>query len=147
MSISTITYLDADEKTKDRVGKEWGEKAASHMHLVDGFSIVAFYDEILVGLISVHWKKLPAPLLETFDWYIDILEVHKDFKRRGIATQLIAIACERAKGNGVYQIRSWSSEDKMEVVLMWKALGFGLCPAVTYPQGKEVKGYFVAKVL
>ena len=144
---STITYLDADEKIKYRVGKEWGEKAARHMHLVDGFSIAALYDEILVGLISVYWKKLPSPLLETFDWYIDILEVHKDFQRRGIGAHLIKIASERAKGAGIYQIRSWSSEDKKEAILMWKALGFGLCPAVTYPQGEEVKGYFVAKVL
>ena len=30
---------------------------------------------------------------------------------------------------------------------MWKALGFGLCPATTFPQGQEVKGYFVAKLL
>lgn len=30
---------------------------------------------------------------------------------------------------------------------MWKALGFGLCPATTFPNGQEVKGYFVARLL
>lgn len=147
MSISTLTYLDANEKIRDRIAAEWGEKAASHMHLTNGFSTVAFDGDIIVGLISVYRKKLPSPLLEYFDWYIDILEVHEDYRRRGIATHLIKMASERAKGAGVYQIRSWSSEDKIEAIPMWKALGFGLCPAVAYPQGKEVKGYFVVKVL
>jgi GNAT superfamily N-acetyltransferase len=146
MNMTTLTYIDANETWKDRIGKEWGEKAARHMHLSDGFSVVALDDGNLVGLISVYAKKLPCPL-ETFDWYIDILEVHKEYRREGIATHLIKIASERAKEAGVYQIRSWSSEDKIEAIPMWKALGFGLCPAVTYPQGKEVKGYFVAKVL
>jgi hypothetical protein len=57
------------------------------------------------------------------------------------------LVCERAKEERIYQIRSWSSEDKIEAIPMWQALGFGLCPATTYPQGKEVKGYFVARVL
>ena len=115
------------------------------MHLADGFSIVALEDELLIGLISTYGKKLP--LLETSDWYIDILEVHKNYRRKGIATHLIQMVCERARDEGIYQIRSWSSEDKVEAIQMWKALRFGLCPAVTYPQGKEVKGYFVARVL
>ena len=144
-NVSTVVYLDADERMKERIGREWGEKAARHMHLADGFSIVAFHHELLIGLISVYGKKLP--LLEAFDWYIDILEVHKDYRRNGIATHLIRMVCERAKEEGIYQVRSWSSEDKIEAIPMWKALHFGLCPATTYPQGKEVKGYFVARVL
>jgi len=147
VKILTLTYFDADEKMRDRVAAERGEKAARQMHLTDGFSIVALEGEILVGLISVYAKRLPAPLDETFDWYIDILEVSKDYRRKGIASQLIELAIQRAKEAGVYQIRSWSSEDKIEAIPMWKALGFGLCPATTHPQGKEVKGYFVAKVL
>lgn len=147
VSTSTITYLDADETIKDHVEKEWGEKAAKHIHLTDGFSIVAFHNDILVGLVSAYRKKLASPLVEDYDLYIDILEVRDDYKRKGIATRLIDMVCERAKIAGMYQIRSWSSEDKIEAIPMWKALGFGLCPAMTYPQGNEVKGYFVAKVL
>ena len=147
MTVSTLTYLDADEHIKDRIKNEWGEKAARHIHLTDGFSIVALNGEFLAGLISVYVKTLPVPLEESFDWYIDILEVQKDYRRRGIATHLIGMAAQRAKEAGVYQIRSWSSEDKIEAIPMWRSLGFGLCPATTYPQGKEVKGYFVAQVL
>jgi GNAT superfamily N-acetyltransferase len=147
MKLSPLTFLDADEKLKNRVAVEWGENAARHMHLTDGFSTVAFDRGLLVGLISVYRRQLPYPLVESFDWYIDILEVRQDYRRRGIAARLLEMACQRAKGSGIYQIRSWSSEDKIEAIPMWKALGFGLCPAVTHPQGKEVRGYFVVKVL
>ena len=121
---------------RDRIKNEWGEKAARHMHLTDGFLIVALEGEILVGLISVYAKTLSAPLEESFDWYIDILEVSKDYRRKGIASQLVELAIQRAKEAGVYQIRSWSSENKIEAIPMWKALGFGLCVA-TYVTARE----------
>ena len=142
-----IQFVDADEALKNRVAEEWGEKPVRHMHLEDGFSILAMQGNHFVGLISVYWKTLPAPLAETCEGYIDILEVRKDFRRKGIATQLIDISLERAKERGAYQVRSWSSLDKKEAIPMWKSLGFGLCPATTFPKGKEVKGYFVVKLL
>jgi len=143
----SIQFIDADEAIRLRVLKEWGEKAARHMHLTEGFSIIALHEDTLVGLISTYWKKLPAPLDNEVDAYIDILEVHKDFRRQGIARQLIEISLERAEQKGMHQIRSWSSEDKVEAIQMWKALGFGLCPATIYPKGQEIKGFFVAKIL
>ena len=142
-----IRFVDVNEVLKSRVAEEWGEKVAHHMHLEDGFSILAVQEEKLVGLISVYWKMLPSPLSETYEGYIDILEVHQDFQRKGIATQLIDKALERAQRRGVYQVRAWSSLDKTEAIPMWKALRFGLCPATTYPRGQEVQGYFVAKLL
>ena len=141
-----IHFVEADEAIKTRILQEWGEKAARHMHLVDGFSIVAFHTEMLVGLISTYWRELPLPLKGELDAYIDILEVHRDFRRRGIAERLIEMSIERARQRGLHQIRSWSSEDKTEAIHMWKALGFGLCPVRIYPKGQEVKGYFVVKI-
>lgn len=147
MSELGIEYIGANDALRRRVADEWGEKVARYMHLEDGFSILAMLDGSLIGLISVYWKLLPPPLSETWEGYVDILEVHKDFRRRGIATQLIAISLERAKEKSVYQMRAWSSLDKTEVIPMWKALGFGLCPTATFPKGQEVKGYFVTKLL
>lgn len=147
VNTSTITYLEADERIRDRVEREWGHKAASHMHLSDGFSIVALENDILVGLISACWRNLPPPLPDTREGYVDILEVHREYRRKGIARQLIQMACGRAKRKGVYQLRAWSSEDKIEAIPLWRALGFGLCPSVAHPQGKEVKGFFVTRVL
>ena len=54
-------FVDADETLRSRVAEEWGEKPARHMHLEDGFSILAVQEEKLVGLISVYWKILPLP--------------------------------------------------------------------------------------
>jgi len=142
-----IRFVNADEVLKSRVAEEWGEKVAHHMHLENGFSILAVQEEKLVGLISVDWRILPLPLPETHEGYIDILEVHQDFRRKGIATQLIDKALERVQERDVYQVRAWSSLDKTEAIPMWKALGFGLCPATTFPKGQEVKGYFVVKLL
>ena len=147
MEETEIQFVDVDEALKSRVAEEWGEKAARHMHLEDGFSILAMQGNDLVGLVSLYWKTLPTPLPETCEGYIDILEVHKFFRRKGIATQLIDMSLERAKEKGAYQVRSWSSLDKTEAIPMWKALGFGLCPATTYSRGQEVKGYFVTKPL
>ena len=144
---TNIQFVDASEAIKARVLNEWGEKTARHMHIADGFSIVALHGEMLVGLISIYWRELPAPLHGEFDAYIDVLEVHRDFRRQGIAKRLIEMSMERAMQKGMRQIRSWSSEDKMEAIHLWKALGFGVCPATTYPKGQEVRGYFVAKIL
>ena len=142
-----IRFADANDELKDRVMREWGEKMARHMHIDDGFSMVALQEECLVGLISVYWKLLPPPLHEFLEGYIDIIEVHKDFRRQGIAKQLVRLSVELAKEKDAYQLRAWSSLDKTEAIQMWKDLRFGLCPATTYPHGQEVLGYFVTKLV
>ncbi len=144
---SAITYSNAGEALRDRIRREWGEVAARHMHVDDGFSIVALAGEEPVGLIGVVWRALPPPLPPTEEAFINIIEVRSDLRRRGIAAQLVALSAERARARGAYQLRAWSSEDKVEAIPMWLALGFGLCPATTYPRGEEVRGYFVTRVL
>lgn len=115
------------------------------MHLTDGFSLIALCDDLPVGLLAVQWRTLPPPLRDVTEGFIDIIEVQADYRRRGIATHLVGLALERARAHGACQLRGWSSEDKAEAIPLWLALGFSLCPAVTYPRGEEVKGYYVAK--
>jgi GNAT superfamily N-acetyltransferase len=145
--MTDIRILDADEALQERIAREWGEMQARHMHLADGFSLVALEHDRLAGLISICWKVLPPPLPVTREAFIDIIEVHADFRRQGIAARLVELSIERARDNGAYQIRAWSSEDKTEAVPLWKRLGFGLCPAVIYPPGQEIRGYFVARTM
>jgi len=145
--MTTISYIDADEAWRERIGREWGQLAARHMHLSGGFSIVALVGEEPVGLIAVIWRDLPAPLPPTVEAYIDIIEVRPAFRRRGIAARLVAMAAARARTRGAYQLRAWSSDDKVEAIPMWRALGFGLCPTTTYPGGQEVHGFFVTSPL
>ncbi len=145
MNESTVRYLEADAAWQARIGEAWGPVAARHMHLEDGFSLLAVGGDEPVGLISVYWRPLPPPLSSTDEGYIDIIEVHPDYRRQGIARRLIELSVERATARGVYQLRAWSSEDKVEAIPMWKALGFALCPATIYPGGEGVTGYFVMK--
>lgn len=144
---SLIVYVDAHDALRERIWREWGEVAARHMHSDDGFSIVALAGEEPVGLIGVARRELPPPLPSTTEAFIDIIEVRADYRRRGIAAQLVVLSAERARASGAYQLRAWSSEDKSEAILMWRVLGFGLCPATVFPRGETVRGFFVSRVL
>ena len=142
-----IEYADADRPTMAHLGEEWGQWASRHVDLENGFAIVAKTRGEVVGLIGVLWKQLPTPLPTTREAFINIIEVVQEHRRRGIATTMIAMSEERARAKGVCQIRAWSSEDKTAAIPMWRALGFGMCPAVDYPGGQRVEGYFVVKTL
>ncbi len=142
-----IDYIFADEAMRERLGREWGNSVARHMKLEQGFAVVALCDGEPVGLLSVSWHELPAPLPGTLEAFIDIIEVVETYRRQGISRRMIQISSERAREKGAYQIRAWSSDDKTEAIPMWKDLGFAMCPATTYPKGEEIRGYFVSKVL
>ncbi len=60
---------------------------------------------------------------------------------------MIELCEERARQLGTCQLRAWSSEDKIEAIPMWRALGFGLCPAEEGSKGQKVRGYYVVKRL
>jgi ribosomal protein S18 acetylase RimI-like enzyme len=145
LSEPVISFLEADKTWSSRIAafSQWGENAARHLHFEDGFCLAALASQRLIGYLSAYWKSLPAPLDSDCEAYIDILEVDPAFKRRGIASRLINLAAGRAAEHGALQLRSWSSLDKHEAILMWRRLGFGICPAATYPQGQEVRGFFV----
>lgn len=147
MADPPITYVDADEPLREQIGREWGEVAVRHVHLGDGFTLIALAGEEPVGLIAIAWRELPPPLPHTVEAYIDIIEVRPTFRRRGIATRLVEMVAARARSQGAYQLRAWSSDDKTEAIPLWRALGFGLCPATTYPRGQPVEGYLVTLAL
>jgi len=42
-----------------------------------------------VGFISVEWRNLTPPLESTSEAFIDFIGVHEDYRRQGIASQLI----------------------------------------------------------
>lgn len=142
-----ITFVEADAALQERVAREWGEVAARHMHLVNGFSLMAVCEGEPVGLISIAWRSLPAPLPPTVEGFVDIIEVSDGCRRQGIGRALIEQATDRCRAHGAYQVRAWSSDDRPEAISMWRALGFGLCPATVYPRGQEVRGYYVARVI
>jgi GNAT superfamily N-acetyltransferase len=141
-----LDYVVADATIREQIAREWGQIEAAHLHFDDGLTIVAVSQSEIVGFIAIVWRSLPL-LMNVSEGFIDIIEDKDNHRRQGIARGLVSLAMTCARNKGVYQLRAWSSEDKVEAIPMWHALGFGLCPGSTYPRGQEVKGYLVAKVL
>jgi len=118
----------------------------------DCYTLGAFDEGCLVGIISTYPKKFPEPLPlgGRRDAYIDLIEVEQNHRRQGIAAAMIAMTEDWARAQGYRQIRSWSSANKTEAIPMWYALGYCLCPACPYaakPNRKLPNGYYVAKLL
>lgn len=148
--MNNISYVKVDERIKTLIATQYGKVEADHLHLDDNsFSLAAIDDKKVVGFISAYPKKWIKPLTDTFDAYIDIIEVHKEYRRLGVAKNMIKHCEEWAVKEGYSQIRAWSSDDKNEAIPMWVALDYCMCPAEIWIEWcKEVvNGYYVAKKL
>ena len=146
-----IAITLADEPWRARIADEWGELEARHMHFADGFTLLALADGAPVGgpvgLVAVQWRPLPPPLESAHEGFVDIIAVRDSYRRQGITRALLDDAAGRAHEHGACQLRAWSSEDKGAALAMWRALGWGLCPAVEHPRGQEVRGFYVARAV
>jgi GNAT superfamily N-acetyltransferase len=145
--VDGVIVRRADKELAEGIAREYGEVAARHLHFDDGFTLVAVDGDRVVGFVGLAWRKLPEPLPDVAECFIDIIQVAADHRRRGIARRMIEAAEERASAAGAAQIRAWSSDDKTEAIPMWRALGFGLAPATVHPAGSEVRGFFAVKLL
>lgn len=75
-------------------------------------------------------------------------------KGRELEGQLVERLEEFAAAYGYYQIRAWSSCDKVEALHMWRRLQYCMCPAVMLGQSvrkefaqQPIVGYYYAKLL
>jgi len=126
------------------------ETIRGHLHFEEGsYSLVALHDDTPVGFISTYTQSWTPPLENKKDAYIDIIEVDRNYRRKGIASGLISRTEKWAQDNGFIQIRSWSSQDKLEAISMWHSLNYCMCPAKIWVEWcKEiVDGFYVAKKL
>jgi len=143
---NSIQYIKANQAMVAQIRDEWSQVVADHMVVENGFSIVAVADHKIVALIGVYWSELPRPLEGTREAYINIIEVLPEFRNMGIATELVQRSVELAREGGAYQLRAWSSDDKIQALPLWRKLGFALCPADN-PWHQGLKGFFVGYVL
>ena len=145
-TMAEIEFVEATAELCGLVAEVWGEVGVWHLHIDDGFAILAMCEERPVGLIAVYPRELPPPLAGGREAFIDMIDVVAEFRRRGVGRRLVGMAAERARQQGMCQVRAWSSADKVEAIPMWKALGFGLCPGrdLSGRTGEWVEGYFVA---
>ena len=145
-----IIYQEITAELLEKIADRYGEIAKNHIHTENGsFSLVALHDSVPVGFISTYTQPLTEPLCGEKDAYIDIIEVDEQYRRQGIATNMIDLTEKWALKNGFSQIRAWSSQDKTEAIPMWFNLGYCMCPTKIWLEWcKEIiDGYYVAKKL
>lgn len=138
-----IQLQEADPDCKGRILAKWPWVRPRWLHVEDAFTLAAVREGEIVGFLSAKWSSLPPPLAAR-EGFIDIIEVNASHRRQGIGRGLVQAALANCRRHGACQLRAWSSEDKIEAIPMWKAMGFGLCPATDHPGGQPVRGYFVA---
>ena len=143
---AALEFILADQALVDQIKADWSRVVGEHLVVDNGFSVVAVAGGKPVGLMGVYWAELPTPLEGTREGFINIIEVLPEYRGRGIAAEMVQHAIELSRKEGVYQIRAWSSDDKIQALPMWRKLGFTLCPADN-PWQKGLKGYFVGYVL
>lgn len=94
---------------------------------------------------SVHLTRDGVPLMETF---VQTFAVEEDFRRRGYGRCLQEAAIQKTRELGCYQMRSWSSGDRLANYALKLSLGFAVLPAsYPVPGGETISGvYFVMRV-
>lgn len=145
--MKTLDIKWITEEMRNNIGETFGKMQGAHIHMEAGSaSFAAFYDDKIVGFISVYPKALIEPL-DGSDAYIDIIETHPDYRKLGVAKQLVKAVENWAKENNHFQVRAWSSADKTAALHMWQQLEYALCPAEIAINGgsEQLKGYYVAK--
>ena len=147
---SGLHIVDCTEKHKNMIKEQYSEKHSNHIMLdSSSYSLVAVIDDKIVGFASTYIKHFPAPLEELSEGYINIIEVHEKYRKQDIATKLVEKTERYFKQTKVIQIRGWSSDDKLEAILLWKKLGYSLSPTTIWIKDKKVSvtGYHFVKKL
>lgn len=148
--MSEITYKVIDINEVPKIAEVFGEYIIRFncFHFDEGcLSLVAYDQDVPVGIISTYPLSYPKPLEHRRDAYIDVLEVDEKYRKQGIAREMITRTENWARENDYRQIRAWSSDDKLEAIPMWYALEYCMCPAKIWVEWcKEiVDGFYVAK--
>ena len=142
-----IEYKKIDDMILDKIVDEYGEWAKDCIHIKDDtFTLAAMDGDIPAGFVCVTSRTLAYPLEHLKDAFIEVVEVHEDYRRQGIGQYLIECAEKWAREMGLKQIRTHSSDEAVEAIPMWYKLNYGLCPHV-YSKEEGCAGYWVAKVL
>lgn len=120
-------------------------------------------DEAIIGHISIKKQPLIVPpsyliepdnsqlkidgkiLEETF---VQTFAVEEAYHRKGYGRDLQQAAIDRTRELGCYQMRSWSSANRMANYALKLNMGFATLPALyPMPGGKPISGvYFVMRV-
>lgn len=142
-----IDPLEATHVDGMRASGLWDEHLVRHVHADDpeAFGFAAIDDGVVFGVIAVVPRTLPAPLQDQRDAFIDILWLLDEWQRQGIGTALLYAAEDEAHARRYFQIRAWSSEDKVGAIRFFHRHGYSMAP--TRIKHETVGGYISVKRL
>jgi ribosomal protein S18 acetylase RimI-like enzyme len=146
--ISKIGFRQLKETDLEVIKEEYGSVQKDHMLLNENtYSLIATQNDKIIGMISTYLQELPGELEDT-EAYMTLIEVHEDYRNNGLASELVRQTENHFRGK-VYQLRGWSSVDKVEAIKLWKKLKFTLSPTIIHIEDKNVnvKGLYFTKRL
>jgi GNAT superfamily N-acetyltransferase len=142
-----IVYRTFDDNIFEQIvnnGGEWIKECVYARN--DVFTLAAIDSDLVVGFICVTPRALTSPLEHIKDAYIEVYDVHENYRRQGIGKHLVTCAENWARENGFKQIRTHHSNDAVAAINMSYSLNYSMCPHV-YSKEEGCAGYHVAKVL
>ncbi|MBQ2669037.1 MAG: GNAT family N-acetyltransferase [Clostridia bacterium] len=151
-----IIYKEIDQAIEEKIVKQYGSWVHDWNCLVKGegcYLVAATDGDIIAGFAALHPAQWIAPLEQYSDAFIEVIEVSEDYRRKGIGSTLVKMMEDFAKTYGYYQIRSWSSVDKVEALHMWRKLKYAMCPAAMLGEPvketdlTQIPGFYYAKLL
>jgi len=143
-----IEYKTIDGPIYEKIVGMYGEWTKQYIKLDDdAFTLSALDCDLPVGFICVTPRALTYPLERLKDAFMEVLEVHENYRRQGIGRSLVQRGEEWASKEGFQQIRTHSNDGAADAIKMWNRLGFGLCPHDYRVGNEKHSGYWVAKPL
>ena len=143
----TITYKVFDNNILEQIVNDGGQWIKEHIDARnDVFTLAAMDGDVVVGFITATPRALGFPLEHLKDAFIDVYDVHKNYRRQGIGRHLVTCAENWTRKNGFKQIRTHHNANAIAAINMSLALGYGMCPHVYYAE-EGCEGYWVVKVL
>jgi GNAT superfamily N-acetyltransferase len=141
-----IIYVPATPELQRQMKEQSSSNASDFIHFEDNFySVIAVDDSNPIALIVAKKRPLSKPVDMLQEAYIDVIEVHPDYQRRGIGAELVKRVLLWAKENELSQIRAWSEEIRYAALMLWKKLGFTFSQ-VNFQRGDEERyGFYVTK--
>lgn len=98
----------------------------------DGYLIIAHEQNEILGFAFVFRRKIPAPVGEKTEDFINIIDVFNQKNRnKGIGSAIIEKCIDTAKQNGSYQIRAYCDINNISSHMLWVKMKFGISPVKT----------------
>lgn len=148
-----IAYRRINKELERMIAAEFGSWVTDYSCLhsrPNCFALAAIKDKKPIGFISYYAKFFQ----NRKHAFIDIIQVHEDFRHMHIASAMLKRAEQQAAQDGFQQIYGWSSDDKKAAINMWLQADYTVCPAAMHGEsldkdsmGKPIYGVYAAKLL